>query len=97
MHQIKENHVKLRKLHQIKEHQITVLFPGPCTCAILQYLSPKLQTAITHSILNRFLSFWSVRSHLYRLSVCKFIESETPSLKMQFLTSADSIVELYLL
>src|SRR5258707_13104478 len=36
---------------------ITVLFPGPCTCAILQYLSPKLQTAITHSILNRFLSF----------------------------------------
>ena len=36
---------------------ITVLFPGPCTCTILQYLSPKLQTAITHSILNRFLSF----------------------------------------
>src|SRR5258707_11492623 len=36
---------------------ITVLFPGPCTCTILQYLSPKLQTAIAHSILNRFLSF----------------------------------------
>ena len=35
----------------------TVLFPELCTCAIIQYLSPKLQTAITHSILNQLLSF----------------------------------------
>src|SRR5258708_24459942 len=38
-------------------HVFTVLFPGPCTCAIIQYLSPKLQTAVTHSILNQFFSF----------------------------------------
>src|SRR5260370_37853403 len=36
---------------------ITVIFPRPCTCTILQYLSPKLQIAITHSILNQFFSF----------------------------------------
>src|SRR5258707_10826528 len=42
---------------EVDVQDITVLFPGPCTCTILQYLSPKLQTAITHSILNRFLSF----------------------------------------
>ncbi len=55
---IDDLHFEVQSLNSNKFHHITVLFPGPCTCAILQYLSPKLQTAITHSILNQFLSFF---------------------------------------
>src|SRR5260221_9435352 len=41
----------IKNTAQATQAEVTVLFPGPCTCAIIQYLSPKLQTAITHSIL----------------------------------------------
>src|SRR5260370_18552869 len=47
----------IKNTTQATQAEVTVLFPGPCTCAIIQYLSPKLQTAITHSILNQFFSF----------------------------------------